>query len=187
MNSRKKERETVVQEKWVVSRERLQVILQRMAWEIIARWYPFRHTCMVGLLPNGVELARRLHAHIEAFVPEAVLPLGIYEGSGQKLRQESAGWKPLSRYQQILIVDDVLYTGRNVVRFLEELTRQKISARKDVIVLVDRRGNRHYPVEPAVRGVVIDAVAREWIRVWWTPRDPVEGISIRLDQERSPS
>ncbi len=168
--------------RWIVTRKQLQVILHRIAWETIEKFYPFYKTCMIAIPPNGQEFASRLLEAIGGFVPEILIPMGI-------LKEQSVSWVTVTSnqnsitFKHVLLIDDVLFTGTNIMNAIITLQNNHDNFKEahfHPVILVNRRGNRKYPVEPVISGITVDIVANEWIKVWWSPKDPHEGISISI-------
>ncbi|MFY7847721.1 MAG: phosphoribosyltransferase family protein, partial [Bacteroidia bacterium] len=74
--------------------------------------------------------------------------------------------------RQVVLVDDVLYTGRSVRAALDAMLHHGRPAKVNLMVLVDRRYNRELPIAADYSGVVVDTRARqEIVKVEWTPND----------------
>ncbi|WP_374510428.1 bifunctional pyr operon transcriptional regulator/uracil phosphoribosyltransferase PyrR [Niveibacterium sp.] len=108
-------------------------------------------TAMVGIHTGGVWLAKRLHAALGLTKPLGVMDVSFYRDDfGKK------GLHPSPRKSEIpfdvagapiILVDDVLYTGRTTRAALNELFDYGRPARVDLAVLVDR-GGRELPIGP---------------------------------------
>ncbi len=175
--------------RWIVHRDQLSIIIRRLAWQLIERFFPFEETALLALPPNGIEFGRRLSRAVASLVPEAPLPFGIAQIKDEDKDASTQSsvqiqWETQqittdnTTLQRIILADDVLFTGTNVFRAMTQLTQSYPNAILDLVVLVERRGHRRYPIVPTIRGLVVDVVTQEWVRVWWSPRDPQEGITI---------
>src|SRR5437660_11459874 len=117
---------------------------------------------LVGIQRRGVELAARLarliEARIGAPIPRGALDITLYRDD-----LETVGPRPLvgethlpgklsGRY--VMIVDDVLYTGRTVRAAMDELADFGRPARISLCVLVDR-GGRELPIQPDIVGTKV--------------------------------
>ncbi|GAB4170068.1 MAG: bifunctional pyr operon transcriptional regulator/uracil phosphoribosyltransferase PyrR [Rhodocyclaceae bacterium] len=106
-------------------------------------------TALVGILTGGVWLAERLHAMLGIEVPLGVIDISFYRddygarGLHPNPKPSSMPFDVAGR--PIVIVDDVLYTGRTIRAALNELFDYGRPARVDLAVLVDR-GGRELPI-----------------------------------------
>lgn len=111
---------------------------------------------MVGIHSGGVLVARRLHASMEINEPLGELNSGFYRDdfSSHGLKaQLKPSVMPLSvEGRHIILVDDVLYSGRTVRAAMNELFDYGRPASITLVVLIDR-GNRELPIEAQVVGV----------------------------------
>jgi len=110
---------------------------------------------IVGIVTGGAWLAARLHAALGLRTPLGMLDVSFYRDDvGEKGMK--AGLSPSQipfevQGREILLVDDVLYTGRTVRAALNELFDYGRPARVDLAVLADR-GGRELPIEPRYCG-----------------------------------
>jgi len=136
--------------------------LQRMALEIIELAHGTERLVLVGIQRRGVELAARIAAIIEQ--KEAVaIPRGAIDITLYRDDLELVGPKPVIGQthlpgdltgKHVVIVDDVLYTGRTVRAALDELVDFGRPRRISLAVLVDR-GGRELPIQADVAGETV--------------------------------
>src|SRR5713101_4876715 len=133
--------------------------LQRMAVEILELAHGTDDLVLVGIQRRGVELAERIARLIEkeegVAVPRGALDITLYRDD-----LGTVGPKPVIGEthlpgdltgKHVVIVDDVLYTGRTVRAALDELADFGRPKRISLCVLVDR-GGRELPIQPDVVG-----------------------------------
>jgi pyrimidine operon attenuation protein / uracil phosphoribosyltransferase len=137
--------------------------LKRMADEIVELNDGTDNLVIVGIQRRGVQLARRIVAIIaereKASVPSGALDITLYRDDLQ-----TVGPRPVVgptdlrtdiNDKCVVIVDDVLYTGRTIRAALDELADFGRPARIALAVLIDR-GGRELPIQPDVVGKKID-------------------------------
>ena len=133
--------------------------LQRMAVEVLELAHGTEHLVLIGIQRRGVELAARIAKLIEedegVVVPRGALDITLYRDD-----LETVGPKPVIgpthipgdlSGKHVVIVDDVLYTGRTVRAALDELADFGRPRRVSLCVLVDR-GGRELPIQADIVG-----------------------------------
>ena len=137
-------------------------------------------TALVGILTGGAWLAERLHAALALPTPLGTIDISFYRDDyGQ--RGLHANLKPSSipfdvAGRPIIIVDDVLYTGRTIRAALNELFDYGRPARVDLAVLVDR-GGRELPIGARFCAHTIELPRGRTLRL---ERDDGGRLSLRL-------
>jgi len=146
--------------------------LQRMAVEVLELTHGTDDLVLIGIQRRGVELAERIAKLIEkdegVSLPRGALDITLYRDD-----LETVGPKPVIGETRIpgdlggkhvVIVDDVLYTGRTVRAALDELTDFGRPKRISLCVLVDR-GGRELPIHPDVVGKQVKVNSGERVDV----------------------
>jgi len=136
--------------------------LQRMAVEVLELAHGTEHLVLIGIQRRGVELAERIAKLIEedegVVVPRGALDITLYRDD-----LETVGPKPVIgpthlpgelTDKHVVIVDDVLYTGRTVRAALDELADFGRPRRISLCVLIDR-GGRELPIQADIVGKVV--------------------------------
>jgi pyrimidine operon attenuation protein/uracil phosphoribosyltransferase len=137
---------------------------------------------LIGIHTGGVWLAERLRTELGLAEPVGVLDISFYRDDFSR-----NGLNPSVRPSQIpfdvtdhrlLLVDDVLYTGRTVRAAMNELFDYGRPSRIDLAVLIDR-GGRELPIAPDVAGRTIELPADVHVVL---SRDPQSRLQLRLEQ-----
>src|SRR5207245_7018555 len=160
--------------------------LQRMSVEILELAHGTDDLLLVGIPRRGVELAERIARLIEkeegVAVPRGALDITLYRDD-----LGTVGPKPVIGEthlpgdltgEHVVIVDDVLYTGRTVRAALDELADFGRPKRISLCVLVDR-GGRELPIQPDIVGKQVKGNHGERVDVLVQEvgeRDEVEGV-----------
>jgi pyrimidine operon attenuation protein/uracil phosphoribosyltransferase len=130
-------------------------------------------------VPLARRLAQDLHSLIAASVPVGAVDITLYRDDlGQGYR-----WPVLLGTEipfpvdnaEIVLVDDVLFTGRTIRAALNAICDLGRPARIRLAVLVDR-GHRELPIQPEIVGLSLPTERGERVRVRTTPVDPVDEI-----------
>src|SRR5437016_2238509 len=143
----------------------------RIAHEIIERNHGADAVALVGLYTRGVAIARRIAAAIEAFEGTAV-PVGALDVAFYRDDINLRSVQPLGPTEipidvsgrTVVLVDDVLYTGRTTRAALDALTELGRPRAVQLAVLIDR-GHRELPIRADYVGKNLPTKASEDVRV----------------------
>ena len=164
--------------------------LSRIAYEIIERAAGIDDVAIVGVKTRGWHLARRLTERILQMEGRAIPCVDLDASPFRDDRVRSAGPTAPNAVlaeaiagRQVVLVDDVLYTGRTVRAALDALTTAARPARIQLAVLVDR-GHRELPIRPDYVGKNIPTSRWERIRVRLREVDGEDAVLLQKEGER---
>ena len=180
----------------VMEAGRISRALTRIAHEIVERNREADELALVGIRTRGVPLARRLAANLQQ-IAEREIPLGALDITLYRddLMRHTVGPQPLLRHteipfsiddRRILLVDDVLYTGRTVRAALDALVDFGRPRAIQLIVLVDR-GHRELPIKADYVGKNLPTAVRESVQVRLAETDGADEVLIRQPAAEEPS
>ncbi len=78
----------------------------------------------------------------------------------------------------MVLIDDVLYTGRTIRAGLEAINHFGRPQSVELLVLIDRRFSRHLPIQPDYTGKTVDAVTEERVKVEWQETDNIDQVLL---------
>lgn len=170
----------------VMDHETIRRAVTRMAHEIVERNKGASGLCLVGIRRRGIHLAERL-AEAIAQAEGVRIPVGTLDVTGYRddrdartpVQAAAAGISlpfPVAE-GRIILVDDVLYTGRTVRAALAALIDQGRPASIQLAVLVDR-GHRELPIRPDYVGKNLPTSSREMVTVRLTETDGFDEVVI---------
>jgi pyrimidine operon attenuation protein/uracil phosphoribosyltransferase len=159
--------------------------LRRMAEEIVELNEGVADLVIVGIQRRGVQLAERIGAIIEerqgARVPRGALDITLYRDDLQTVGPRPVVGPTVLPMQldgkRVVIVDDVLYTGRTVRAALDELADFGRPARIALAVLVDR-GGRELPIHADVVGKTVSLGRGGRVDVQVSELDGADGVTV---------
>ncbi len=179
-----------VQEKVILTADEMRRAISRIAHEIVERNAGAGDLVLIGLRTRGVPLAERLAARIgdleHVDVPTAWLDITAYRDDRPRdtARRIPAASLPISIDGRVVVlVDDVLFTGRTARCALDALLDHGRPRKIQLAVLVDR-GHRELPIRPDFVGKNIPTALNESVRVRLTDTDPVDAVVLRRAPER---
>jgi pyrimidine operon attenuation protein/uracil phosphoribosyltransferase len=158
--------------------------VRRLAHEIVENNHGVEHLVLVGLLSRGYTLARRLAAAIEAFegpaIPVGSLDIGLYRDD-VTTRPEAPHLRPSSLPNidgaTVVLVDDVLFTGRSIRAAMDALVDFGRPARVRLAVLIDR-GHRELPIRPDFVGKNIPTALIQSVKVRLAEVDGEDAVYV---------
>jgi pyrimidine operon attenuation protein/uracil phosphoribosyltransferase len=156
----------------VMDEENIRRALYRLSHEITEHNKGIADLILVGIRTRGVPLANRLAEfitqHEGATVPVGILDITFYRDDLSLVASQPVIHRteiPISiTKKRIILVDDVLYTGRTIRAALDALIDYGRPARVEVAVLIDR-GHRELPIHAEYIGKVVSTTDREIIEV----------------------
>lgn len=183
------------QKAYIVNEDEMRRAIVRISHEIVERNHGVEDVCLVGIRRRGLPLARRIQQNIKTFEgfepPLGALDITLYRDDLQKVAQQ-----PVVRTTEIpfdvdnkvlVLVDDVLYTGRTVRAALDAVMDFGRPLAIQLAVLVDR-GHRELPIRADFVGKNVPTSRREIVKVKLQEEDGDDGVSIvEITDERDPS
>lgn len=151
----------------------LDYILQRLSHQLIETHGDFTNTILIGVQPRGTELCDRIHKIISTKLKKTILKgyvdISMHRDDihihGTSL-QMGVTEIPCSLDEiNIILIDDVLYTGRTIRAALDTLMDYGRPKDIELLVLIDRRLHRHVPIQAKYVGKTIDSIQREKVKV----------------------
>jgi pyrimidine operon attenuation protein/uracil phosphoribosyltransferase len=159
--------------------------LVRLAHEILEKTADLDKLAFIGVCRRGVPMAQRLAAKISA-LEQREIPVGILDISLYRDDLSTIGDKPVVNNtdirfsitgKDIVLMDDVLYTGRTVRAALDALFERGRPARVQLLVLIDR-GHRELPIEARYVGRMVQTADHEIIEVKFQEVDQLEKVLL---------
>jgi pyrimidine operon attenuation protein / uracil phosphoribosyltransferase len=159
--------------------------LVRLAHELLEKTADLDRLAFIGIRRRGVPMAMRLEKKIEALEKRAV-PVGILDITFYRDDLSTVGIKPVVNTTEIgfdvtgrdiVLMDDVLYTGRTIRAALDALFELGRPARVRLLVLIDR-GHRELPIEAAFIGRTVQTTDIEIIEVKFQEIDGMEKVLL---------
>src|SRR3954470_21806322 len=181
------------EEERICGDEETEALIARMAREIWDGRRPDTPFYLIGVRTRGVPLAQRLAQELRAHAADEVVVGAVDITLYRDDLGQGRSWPVLLGTEipfrvdgaEIVLVDDVLFTGRTIRAALNEICDLGRPARIRLAVLVDR-GHREIPIQPDVVGMHLATSRRDRVRVRLHPHDPIEGITRVLAAPSSP-
>lgn len=163
-------------QKVLLNQKEVNIILQRLACQLIEKHTNFSNTLLIGLQPRGKFLANRLidllkNEYNIPVVQTGHLDITFYRDdfrrSSKILEPSSTEMDFIVEGKKVVFIDDVLYTGRSIRAALAAIHAYGRPTSIELLILIDRRFSRHLPIQPDYRGRQVDAIDNEKVVVNW--------------------
>ena len=162
--------------KVIIADERFDLTIERLCQQLIERYGDFRKACVIGIQPRGVLLAERIIARLSKLQGGHILPYGKlditfyrddFRTRDKPLKANSTEMDFLIDDKEVILIDDVLYTGRTIQAAMTALQHYGRPANIELLTLIDRRFNRHLPIISDYVGMTVDALDEAYVKVEW--------------------
>ncbi len=170
----------------IIPATQLQITLERLTAQLIERHGDFSNTVIIGLQPRGSLLAERLHRLVE-FQTQSRIAFGKLDVTFYRddFRRGKEPLIPSSNHiefsiegKQVVLVDDVLYTGRTVRAGLDALLDFGRPEKVELLVLVERLYTQEIPIHPDYVGRKVNTMPGEKVVVSWSETEGEDNIWI---------
>ncbi|MNU94768.1 Bifunctional protein PyrR [compost metagenome] len=170
----------------ILDEQQVQLTMNRLAYQLIENHDDFSNTVLIGLQPRGIFVLERLKEILESVRQEKIvcgqLDITFYRDDFR--RRE----KPLIpnvtnidftiEGKNVVLVDDVLYTGRTIRSGLDALMAFGRPLRVELMVLIDRRFQRDLPIQADYVGKAVDTLDSERVTVEWKNSEGMDKIVL---------
>ncbi len=153
----------------------IEITIQRLCYELIENHNDFSDCAIIGLQPRGVHFARKLRDALQKSIHKNIiygeLDITFYRDDFRTKELDIEANEVKIDFtiegKKIILVDDVLYTGRSVRSALDALNDFGRPKQVELVVLIDRRYNREFPIEADYIGKQVDTRADDKVKVEW--------------------
>ncbi|QTD37136.1 bifunctional pyr operon transcriptional regulator/uracil phosphoribosyltransferase PyrR [Polaribacter batillariae] len=173
--------------KTLLNSKDIEIILHRLACQLIENHNDFSNTVLIGLQPRGTFLAERLAELLKTAYNIKELELGLlditfyrddFRRKDKPLAAETTQMNFLIEDKKVVIIDDVLFSGRSIRAALTAIQSYGRPKSIELLVLIDRRFSRHLPIQPNYRGRQVDAINEEKVLVTWKKTHKKDAVYI---------
>ena len=171
--------------KSILTEQQVALSIKRLAHEVLENHLQLADTVIIGLQPRGIYVSDRIVHELKSLVkPENIrygkLDITFYRDDVRKeLKIANATDIPFSiENKKVVIVDDVLWTGRTTRAALDALLDFGRPAKVELCVLIDRRFNRELPIHADYVGRTIDTFPSQKVLVHWHEKDGKDDVVL---------
>ncbi len=165
----------------ILENRQFKLTIDRLCHQLIENHDDFENSCIIGIQPKGIHLARRLHQRLLELTELSQIELGVLDVTFYRddfrTREKPLAASPtdmdfLVEGKKVILTDDVLYSGRTVRAALTALEHYGRADYIELVSMVDRHYNRHLPIKSDYTGIKVDALDKAYVSVEW---DEIQG------------
>ena len=174
-------------QKILLTSKEVNIILHRLACQLIEKHLDFSETILIGIQPRGTFLAERLKSLLENEYNISNILLGYlditffrddFRRNDKQLEANKTQIDFLVENKKVIFIDDVLYTGRSIRAALTAIQSFGRPTSIELLTLIDRRFSRDLPIQPDYRGRQVDAINDEKVKVCWVEQDGEDAVYL---------
>jgi pyrimidine operon attenuation protein / uracil phosphoribosyltransferase len=174
-------------QKILLTSKEVNIILHRLACQLIEKHLDFSNTILIGIQPRGKYLAERIKQILEEEYNVKNIPLGFlditffrddFRRSEKPMEANKTQIDFLVEDKKVVFIDDVLYTGRSIRAALTAIQSFGRPSGIELLTLIDRRFSRDLPIQPDYRGRQVDAINNEKVIVNWKENEGEDQVLL---------
>ena len=171
--------------KIILDQQQISLAIKRLANQILENHVQMKNTVIIGIQPRGIFLSDRIVQAIRAELDDIFFFYGKLDITFYRddLRKELhvPNQTDISfsiEGTNVILVDDVLYTGRTIRAALDALMDFGRPEKVELLALIDRRYSRELPIQPDYTGRVIDSIVSQKVKVLWSEKDKTDEVIL---------
>ena len=180
------------QKKIIINKTKFNIIVERLSHQIIENHADFQDSVLIGIQPRGTHLCKRIHNKLTSIISNSNIKVGnldiTFYRDDFRRRKEPLEVQAIDidfaiEGKKVVLIDDVLYTGRSVRAAMDALLAFGRPKSVELLVFIDRRFSRHLPIQPNYVGQKVDTIAAEKVIVEWEETSGKDQV-ILLNSEK---
>ena len=171
--------------KTILTAQQLSITIKRLCHQILENHIDLENTVLVGLQPRGIFVSQRIIDELSRQISPDKIKYGKLDITFYRddVRHElhmanETDIRFSIENKNVVLIDDVLYTGRTIRAALDALLGYGRPAKVELCILIDRRFSRQLPIQPDYSGKSIDSIISQKVKVFWMERDGREEVVL---------
>ncbi|TVR81189.1 MAG: bifunctional pyr operon transcriptional regulator/uracil phosphoribosyltransferase PyrR [Chitinophagaceae bacterium] len=165
-----------MQKKRLLDGNKFDLTIERLCHELLENHGDFSNSAIIGIQPRGTLLSDRIVSVLNELNPELSITYGKLDITFYRddFRRKALPLNPSETEiefsvegKKIILIDDVLYTGRTVRAAMDAVLDFGRPAEVELLVLIDRRFSREFPIQSNYTGKTVDAIDSQKVVVNW--------------------
>jgi len=165
--------------------KQFEITILRLCHQLIEVHGDFSNSVIIGLQPRGVLLAKRIQEVLQKILKVKKINCGELDTTffrddfrRKELIPSKTNVDFIIEDKNVVLVDDVLFTGRTIRAGLDAMLAFGRPADVELLVLVDRRFSRHVPIQAKYAGITIDSIEQQNVKVEWKEIDGKDKVTL---------
>lgn len=168
-----------MQRRLIFNSQILSVTIRRLCHQLIENHGNFDDSVILGMQPRGVFLAKRIKANLQEILNKEI-KLGYLDATFHRddFRRRESPLRANATYipfviedKKVILIDDVLFTGRTVRAAMDAMISFGRPAKVELLVLINRKYTRDLPIEPNYVGRNVNTIESQRVLVEWKEQD----------------
>ena len=171
--------------KSILTEQQVALSIKRLAHQILENHLHLENAVLIGIQPRGIYVSDRIvnelkNIHTISKIDYGKLDITFYRDDVRKeLKIANQTDIPFSiENKNVVIIDDVLWTGRTTRAALDALLDFGRPAKVELCVLIDRRFSRELPISADYVGRTIDTFPSQKVKVYWKEKDERDEVVL---------
>ncbi len=164
----------------ILNSKHFEITLKRLASQLKENHQSFENTVLIGLQPRGVHVLDRLRLilknELNTAVKCGILDITFYRDDFRRREQpiipNVTNIDFIIENKDVVLIDDVLFSGRTIRAGLDAMLAYGRPNRVELLTFIDRRLERHLPIQPNYTGKAVDTLPSQRVSVEW---EEIEG------------
>lgn len=182
-----------MQKRTLLDGKKFQITIKRLCHQLIESHTDFSKTVLIGIQPRGSYFADRVKQELSDILNTQSLKKGnlditfFRDDFRRKDGLVSASSNTIDfiiEGKKVILIDDVLWTGRTIRAALDALLAYGRPAKVELMVLIDRRFSRHVPIEPDYIGLQVDSLDSQLVKVSWKETEGEDKVILLSERTK---
>lgn len=176
----------------ILDSKKFALTLNRLCYQLIENHGNFSNSVIIGVQPRGIHLADRVVKLLSEINNQSILyaklDISLYRDDfkNKQLNIQDTTINFSIEGKNIVLIDDVLFTGRTIRSAMDALLDFGRPGKVELLVLIDRRFTRQFPIQADYIGKTIDSIYSEQVKVDWKETEGKDAVWIMKEQKDEP-
>ncbi|WP_442590422.1 bifunctional pyr operon transcriptional regulator/uracil phosphoribosyltransferase PyrR [Pedobacter sp. AW31-3R] len=182
-----------MQKRTLLDGKKFQITIKRLCHQLIENHTDFSNTVLIGIQPRGSYFADRVRQELSEIlkintIKKGNLDITFFRDDFRRkdgfVSASSNSIDFIVEGTNVVLFDDVLWTGRTIRAALDALQSFGRPAKVELMVLIDRRFSRHVPIEPDYIGQQVDSMDSQLVKVTWKETEGEDKVILLSERNK---
>jgi pyrimidine operon attenuation protein/uracil phosphoribosyltransferase len=178
-----------MKQRLLLDSKQIDLAITRLCFQLIEVHNDFSNSVLIGIQPRGIHLAQRIHKKLSEILKKKEIRCGNLDITFYRDDFRQKELIPSSTQvsfdienKNVILIDDVLYSGRTVRAALDAMLALGRPRDVELVVLIDRRLSRNVPIQAKYVGKTIDSIASEKVKVEWKESEGKDSVVLLTEK-----